>query len=121
VTLPAQRVLLALIDRGMGRGLSRADNPAGFALAYRGTQGVAVLALVFVAIGIAIIWSVPDDQSEAHGINYILPVAFVVGGVAALLLRKTGSVWPGVIVHATNNAYSIVVPAAPRGAVLTAS
>lgn len=47
----------------------------------------------------------------AHGINYILPVAFVVGAVAALLLRKTGSVWPGVIVHATNNAYSIVVPA----------
>lgn len=47
----------------------------------------------------------------AHGINYILPVAFIVGVVAALLLRRTGSVWPGVIVHATNNAYSIVVPA----------
>jgi uncharacterized protein len=47
----------------------------------------------------------------AHGFNYILPVAFVVGVVAVLLLRKTGSVWPGVIVHATNNAYSIAVPA----------
>lgn len=43
----------------------------------------------------------------AHGISYILPVAFAVGVVAALLLRR--SVWPGV--HATNNAYSIVVPA----------
>lgn len=47
----------------------------------------------------------------AHGINYILPVAFVVGVVAALLLRRTGSVWPGVVVHATNNAYSLIVPA----------
>ncbi|GAA1621597.1 type II CAAX endopeptidase family protein [Nonomuraea maheshkhaliensis] len=47
----------------------------------------------------------------AHGINYILPVAFVVGVVAALLLRRTGSVWPGVIVHATNNGYSVIVPA----------
>lgn len=47
----------------------------------------------------------------SHGINYILPVAFVVGVVAALLLRKTGSVWPGVILHAVNNAYSLAVPA----------
>lgn len=47
----------------------------------------------------------------AHGINYILPVAFVVGVVAALLLRRTGSIWPGVIVHAVNNAYSLIVPA----------
>jgi uncharacterized protein len=52
----------------------------------------------------------------AHGINYILPIAFVVGVVAVLLLRKTGSVWPGVIVHATNNLYSIVVPAILAGA-----
>lgn len=47
----------------------------------------------------------------AHGINYILPVAFVVGVVAALLLRRTGSVWPGVVVHGTYNAYTLVVPA----------
>ena len=43
-----------VVDRGMGRGLSRQENPVGFALAYRGTQGVAALGLVFVAIGIAI-------------------------------------------------------------------
>jgi membrane protease YdiL (CAAX protease family) len=49
--------------------------------------------------------------AAAHGVNYILPVAFVVGVVAVLLLRRTGSVWPGVIVHAINNAYSIIVPA----------
>jgi len=47
----------------------------------------------------------------AHGINYILPVAFIVGVVAALLLRRTGSVWPGVIVHAINNGYSVIAPA----------
>ena len=40
----------------------------------------------------------------AHGINPILPVAFVNGVVAALLFRKTGSVWPGVMVHLVNNA-----------------
>ena len=43
-----------VIDRGMGRGLTREANPAGFALALHGTQFVAALALVFVAIGIAI-------------------------------------------------------------------
>ena len=43
-----------VIDRGMGRGLTREDNPAGFALAVHGTQFVAGLGLVFVAIGIAI-------------------------------------------------------------------
>lgn len=40
----------------------------------------------------------------AHGINLILPVAFVNGVIAALLFRKTGSVWPGVMVHLVNNA-----------------
>lgn len=47
----------------------------------------------------------------AHGINDILPVAFVVGVTAALLLRRTGSLGPGATVHATNNAYSLIVPA----------
>lgn len=48
----------------------------------------------------------------SHGINDILPVAFVVGAIAAWLLWKTGSVWPGVIVHAVNNGYTVVVAAA---------
>lgn len=43
-----------VVDSGLGRGLDRAANPVGFALAYRGTQFVAFLGLVFVAIGIAI-------------------------------------------------------------------
>lgn len=40
----------------------------------------------------------------AHGVNTVLPVAFVVGVVAAVLFRRTGSIWPGVLVHALNNA-----------------
>ncbi|MFJ1746471.1 lysostaphin resistance A-like protein [Streptomyces sp. NPDC088116] len=46
-----------------------------------------------------------------HGVNVILPIAFVVGVAAALLLRKTGSVWPGVCVHVANNGISVLVPA----------
>ncbi|WP_328385211.1 CPBP family intramembrane metalloprotease [Streptomyces sp. NBC_00400] len=47
----------------------------------------------------------------AHGLNVILPIAFVVGATSALLLRKTGSVWPGVCVHAVNNGISVLLPA----------
>jgi uncharacterized protein len=38
-----------------------------------------------------------------HGVNAVLPVAFIVGVGSALLLRRTGSVWPGVMLHALNN------------------
>ncbi|WP_053063617.1 CPBP family intramembrane glutamic endopeptidase [Nocardiopsis sp. RV163] len=47
----------------------------------------------------------------AHGINYLLPVAFVAGVVAAVLLHRTRSVWPGVVVHVVNNSYSVIAPA----------
>ncbi|MFE4367124.1 CPBP family intramembrane glutamic endopeptidase [Streptomyces sp. NPDC056835] len=46
-----------------------------------------------------------------HGVNIIMPIAFVVGATSALLLRKTGSVWPGVCVHAVNNGISVLLPA----------
>lgn len=46
----------------------------------------------------------------AHGINPVLPVAFVVGVITALLFRHTGSIWPGVATHAVNNALSTSVP-----------
>ncbi|MQA95147.1 MAG: CPBP family intramembrane metalloprotease [Streptosporangiales bacterium] len=46
----------------------------------------------------------------AHGISVVMPVAFVVGLIAALLVRRTGSVWPGVLVHAVNNALGNLVP-----------
>lgn len=46
----------------------------------------------------------------AHGVNVVLPVAFVIGLISALLLRRTGSVWPGVCVHVANNAIAAVLP-----------
>ncbi|WP_166970877.1 CPBP family intramembrane glutamic endopeptidase [Brevibacterium atlanticum] len=46
----------------------------------------------------------------AHGINPVLPVAFIVGIVNGILFHKTGSVWSGVIVHAFNNATALFVP-----------
>ncbi|QBI56249.1 CPBP family intramembrane glutamic endopeptidase [Streptomonospora litoralis] len=39
-----------------------------------------------------------------HGINIVLPAAIVVGIVAAELMRRSGSIWPAVVVHAVNNA-----------------
>lgn len=48
----------------------------------------------------------------AHGISYLLVVSFVVGVIAAILLRRTGSIWPGVALHAVNNAASVLLPAA---------
>ena len=46
----------------------------------------------------------------AHGINPVLPVALIVGLVNGFLFHKTGSVWPGVIVHAFNNASAMFLP-----------
>jgi membrane protease YdiL (CAAX protease family) len=48
----------------------------------------------------------------AHGINYLLVVSFTVGVIAALLLRRTGSIWPSVALHAVNNSASVLLPAA---------
>ncbi|MBQ1027762.1 CPBP family intramembrane glutamic endopeptidase [Micromonospora sp. C95] len=45
----------------------------------------------------------------AHGINPVLPAAFVVGVLAALLFRWSGSIWPGVVLHAVNNAAATLV------------
>ncbi|GAA2234681.1 type II CAAX endopeptidase family protein [Promicromonospora sukumoe] len=46
----------------------------------------------------------------AHGINPVLPVAFVVGVLTALLFRWSGSIWPGVLLHGVNNATALLVP-----------
>jgi uncharacterized protein len=46
----------------------------------------------------------------AHGINTILPIAFIVGIFAALVFRWSGSLWPGVVLHGVNNAAATVVP-----------
>ncbi|WP_327034943.1 CPBP family intramembrane glutamic endopeptidase [Micromonospora ureilytica] len=38
-----------------------------------------------------------------HGINSVLPGAFFIGLVTAELFRRTGSVWPSVVVHVVVN------------------
>lgn len=38
-----------------------------------------------------------------HGINITLPSAFVVGLIAAEVYRRSGSIWPAVLVHGVNN------------------
>lgn len=38
-----------------------------------------------------------------HGINLAFPTAFVVGVVAAEVMRRSGSIWPAVVVHVVNN------------------
>ncbi len=40
----------------------------------------------------------------AHGVSVILPVAIMVGVLTAILFRRTGSVWPGIILHCVYNA-----------------
>ena len=69
---------------------------ANWLLRYGGWIAVPVSAAVFAV---------------SHGITYILPVAFVVGVVTALLFRATASIWPGVIVHAIYNGYVILAGA----------
>ncbi|WP_152360795.1 CPBP family intramembrane glutamic endopeptidase [Microlunatus speluncae] len=46
----------------------------------------------------------------AHGINPVLPTAFVVGVLAALLFRWSGSIWPGIVLHGFNNLTATLVP-----------
>lgn len=45
----------------------------------------------------------------AHGINVVLPVAFVVGILTAVLFRRSGSIWPGVVLHGVNNATATII------------
>lgn len=45
----------------------------------------------------------------SHGLNLATPVAFIVGLAAAWLMHATKSIWPGVVVHAVNNASSSIV------------
>lgn len=51
----------------------------------------------------------------AHGINVILPVAFLVGVLSAVLFRRTGSIWPSVLVHAVNNGLGVLAAAVLLG------
>ena len=45
----------------------------------------------------------------AHGINIVFPVAVVMGLIGAEMFRRSGSIWPGVIVHVVFNLPSILI------------
>lgn len=80
--------------------------PIGEELLFRGVLANALTrygAWVSVLVSAAVF-------AAAHGLNPVLPVAFVVGVINAVLLRRTGSVWPGIVVHGVNNALSISLP-----------
>ncbi|MBD2100093.1 CPBP family intramembrane metalloprotease [Leptolyngbya sp. FACHB-261] len=44
-----------------------------------------------------------------HGINIVFPAAVVMGLVGAELLRRSGSVWPAVVVHVVFNLPTIPI------------
>ena len=44
----------------------------------------------------------------AHGINAVMPVAFVVGIAAAVLMRVSGSIWPAIVVHVVYNSSGLL-------------
>lgn len=51
----------------------------------------------------------------AHGINAVMPLAFVIGISTGLLLRLSNSIWPGVLVHVVYNSLGILYHAATGG------
>jgi len=45
----------------------------------------------------------------AHGVSVVLVVAFLLGVVNAVLVERSGSIWPAVLAHATNNMIALVL------------
>lgn len=46
--------------------------------------------------------------ATVHGASVIFLDAFMVGLIAATLFRKTGSIWPGVVLHCTYNGIHLI-------------
>lgn len=81
--------------------------PLGEEFAFRGVLTSVLLAKlpawVAIVLGAAVF-------ALAHGINPVLPTAFVVGLVSGVMFHRTGSIWPSVMVHAGNNLVALLVP-----------
>lgn len=79
--------------------------PLGEELLFRGviTTGLLRYGPVIATVASAAVFSL------AHGVNVVLPIAFIVGVITAELRRRSGSIWPGVVVHAVHNAPTVVV------------
>ncbi|MGI5187287.1 CPBP family intramembrane glutamic endopeptidase [Promicromonospora sp. CA-289599] len=78
--------------------------PIGEEFLFRGvvTTGLLRYGPVLATVGSATIFAL------LHGINVVLPTAFIVGIITAELRRRSDSVWPGVVVHALNNSITVV-------------
>jgi membrane protease YdiL (CAAX protease family) len=79
--------------------------PLGEELLFRGVVTTVLLrygALIGV-IGSALVFAV------MHGINAVFLTALVVGVVTAELRRRSGSIWPGFVVHLVNNSVSQLI------------
>jgi membrane protease YdiL (CAAX protease family) len=80
--------------------------PLGEELIFRGVIANVLLRHgrpVFGVVGSALIFAF------MHGINIVFPAALVVGLVGAELLRRSGSVWPAVVVHVVFNLPTVPV------------
>jgi hypothetical protein len=71
-------------------------------------RGVLATALTKYGSWVAVIGSTVVF-ALAHGINLALIPAVIVGGINGILLVRTKSVWPGVIVHAVNNGLGAII------------
>jgi uncharacterized protein len=73
--------------------------PVGEELLFRGVVATAMLrwGAVVGVVGSAVVFAL------VHGWNPVLLVALVNGLIGAELLRRSGSVWPGVLSHLVNN------------------
>jgi uncharacterized protein len=79
--------------------------PLGEELLFRGVIANALLrhGSVFGVVSSTLIFAL------AHGVNTVFPAALVVGLIAAEIFRRSGSVWPAVIVHVVVNLPTIPV------------
>ncbi|AMM20157.1 hypothetical protein AX769_08245 [Frondihabitans sp. PAMC 28766] len=77
--------------------------PIGEEILFRGVVANVLLRWGWIAgvLGSTIIFAVFHGLT---GFNIAMITAFVEGFIAAELFRRTGSIWPGVIVHIVNNA-----------------
>ena len=73
--------------------------PIGEEFLFRGVVTTALLryGAVIGVVGSSLIFAL------MHGLNIVFVTALVVGLVAAELRRRSGSIWPAVVVHVTNN------------------
>ncbi len=86
--------------------------PLGEEFLFRGVVASALLRYGALAgvVGSALIFAI------FHGINPVFPAALVVGLVAGEIFRRSGSVWPAVVVHAVVNLPTIPVMVLARAA-----